>query len=975
MLADLVPTQQERRTQSATVPTEWFTWLPLRCVDLLGTDRPPVEQLTLQPQRTATRLEALQPTVPIDRELADRLAALDQVRPDVDVLRLGWLWVAGTTAGPDGPQPVLHPLVTTTVRARRGLPASLVRIGDVELSPLIDDPDIGLAHIPLGGGAFDALGPAAPQALLDRMPKLTRFALDAAAAAGFAVDDTVGPVAGPAEVLALEGLRVVIGLAVFAVNPAMQTGRATTIRQWASGDLGVRTAFHELYLPDETAAPGGPTAADDPSIESPYPLTPTQRVAVARTRTAPVTVLSGAPGTGKSQTVAAIACDAVARGETVLVSAKSGATVDALMDLFAKAPGPEPVVFGSNERRAELAMRLSAGEIRPARAEDVASARRRRDAALAQRGELADAMTVDLLADAIRAGARGAVDELSVLAPGALDGADLDTVEALLDHAELDDADGGWFARRRARRARRRAASLLGAGEAVTPSILRGVIATARAARAALVPDVRRPDGRQAEWAALAQATDAARHAVGDWMALEAVAPDRLDRSALAALGSALRAGRGSRRAQLVRLARTHITRSLPLWVGTLGDIDELLPPTPAMFDLVLLDEASAIDQALAATALLRGRRAVIVGDPRQLRHVSFHGRDQIDAALVANGVPVDDPMAMRLDLRRNSVFDLGAGAGAVLELDEHFRSAPPLVKPVFDRLYDGRVRLATRSPATEALDVVEVVRVAGERDDGRVVGAEVDAVLRVLGELHGAGATSVGVISPFRAQAEALEARILTDLHVDVIEDLGLRVGTVHGMQGNERDTIVLSPGAGDGGTSQAWRFVDDPHLAAVMLTRARRQIIVVLAGSPPADGMLATYLRLDDRSSSPRPRPRERSSGDAARDAADAALAEQLRRAEVGAVAGYPVGRHRVDICVGDASGFVGVVTSGHPAGPAAHIERHLELARAGWTLLEAPPGSWEGRHGELVVELTSAAVRHGVSMRTPPTADAAP
>src|SRR5690606_22953467 len=130
------------------------------------------------------------------------------------------------------------------------------------------------------------------------------------------------------------------------------------------------------------------------------------------------------------------------------------------------------------------------------------------------------------------------------------------------------------------------------------------------------------------------------------------------------------------------------------------------------------------------------------------------------------------------------------------------------------------------------------------------------DAVLHVLGELHGAGATSVGVISPFRAQAEALEARILADLHVDVIEDLGLRVGTVHGMQGNERDTIVLSPGAGDGGTSQAWRFVDDPHLAAVMLTRARQQIIVVLAGSPPADGMLATYLELDDRPSSPRPR-----------------------------------------------------------------------------------------------------------------------
>ncbi len=50
-------------------------------------------------------------------------------------------------------------------------------------------------------------------------------------------------------------------------------------------------------------------------MESPYLFTPVQRMAVAQSRSEALTAVSGAPGTGKSHTVAAIACDALARGE------------------------------------------------------------------------------------------------------------------------------------------------------------------------------------------------------------------------------------------------------------------------------------------------------------------------------------------------------------------------------------------------------------------------------------------------------------------------------------------------------------------------------------------------------------------------------------------------------------------------------------------------------------------------------------
>ena len=50
------------------------------------------------------------------------------------------------------------------------------------------------------------------------------------------------------------------------------------------------------------------------------------------------------------------------------------------------------------------------------------------------------------------------------------------------------------------------------------------------------------------------------------------------------------------------------------------------LPFEPGIFDLVVIDEASQCDIASALPLLYRARRAVIIGDPLQLKHVSTRG-------------------------------------------------------------------------------------------------------------------------------------------------------------------------------------------------------------------------------------------------------------------------------------------------------------------------------------------------------------
>lgn len=86
-------------------------------------------------------------------------------------------------------------------------------------------------------------------------------------------------------------------------------------------------------------------------------------------------------------------------------------------------------------------------------------------------------------------------------------------------------------------------------------------------------------------------------------------------------------------------------------------------------------------------------------------------------------------------------------------------------------------------------------------------------------------------------------------------------------------------------------------------------------------------------------------------------------LAAAGVPTVASYPTGRHAVDVCAGDETRYLGLGCRVHPAGPAAHVERHPALRRAGWELADAYPCRWQERQGELVVELTRrlGGIRH--------------
>ncbi|GAA0523899.1 hypothetical protein GCM10010172_00340 [Paractinoplanes ferrugineus] len=828
------------------------------------------------------------------RAEVDRLAALDALHRDERLLRRGWGFLAGELTD-DKPRKVRVPLLSQPVRLERSLTGyRVVPAGDIELTPLVTDRELAAA-------LEAAPGVAAPGWL--SATGSTAWMQTAAEATGIAVFT----VTFDHRHLPKNRVVLVAQAGLYVARDVFGGGLADSLRSWAARDL-TGTALAAIYGEPRVEQP------DDSPVLSPLPLTDAQSEVVARARTESIVVVSGPPGNGKSHTVVAAALEVVHRGGSVLVATQSPHAAEVLAALLARYPGPTPVLFGDAGRRASLAAELTAGAAQgPSEKElraDVTAVRSKFDEVRLQRAAVADALRLETTAATLEHW-QPQLPSLASDVPGAFNG-DLERPGLL-----------GWWARRRTRE--------------IPPQRVADARAAAAAQRAAARLAATGGTDLAPLWPSLHAAEQALATAVGDAMRRAAHSERRWSaeaRRGAAALAAALRAGRNRRRELLAKLDAKPLVRALPLWIGTVSDVEDLLPAAAGMFDLVVIDEASHVDQIRAAPVLARARRALVVGDPRQLRFVSFVSDVDVAGVLAAHGA--DE----RLDVRRVSTYDLAAGAGPATWLAEHHRSTPHLIGFSAHRFYGDRIAVLTRTPAAEATDAIDVVRAPGPG-----LADEVTTVLKVIEDLVADGHRGIGVISPFRPQAEALEAALVAAYPVERIEELGLRVGTVHAFQGSEADVVVVSLGLLPGDPAGRRRFVSDPHLFNVMITRARRRMVVV-SSLADADGLLGDYLTY--ASAAP-----ARTGGQMPVPTGWAAeLADELARLDVPVLPAYAVGPWTIDLVLGE----VGVLCGPHPGGPDAHLARQRALHQAGWQLVDAFPSRWNGDPRRAALELAA-------------------
>ncbi|MDD3150519.1 MAG: AAA domain-containing protein [Candidatus Gastranaerophilales bacterium] len=296
----------------------------------------------------------------------------------------------------------------------------------------------------------------------------------------------------------------------------------------------------------------------------------------------------------------------------------------------------------------------------------------------------------------------------------------------------------------------------------------------------------------------------------------------------------------------------TPLLEAFPCWAVTTYSISESLPLKPGLFDVVIIDEASQCDIASCFPILFRAKSAVIVGDDKQLPHLSFLEKAKEQSFLSQYSIP--DKYQLMWRFRTNSMFDIANYySHCPVMLDEHFRSRPPIINFSNKEFYGDRIRIMNTEvdyPPCIELKIVQSARV--DLDVTRNM-AECEMILQKIQEIivedernKPLKPTSIGILSPFRGQVDLIEKALMQVLTESQIKKHKIEVGTAHTFQGDEKDTMLISFVLAPNSHFQSLTFVQKPNLFNVAITRAKKQMICFIS-KEIADlpkGLLRSYL-----------------------------------------------------------------------------------------------------------------------------------
>ena len=301
--------------------------------------------------------------------------------------------------------------------------------------------------------------------------------------------------------------------------------------------------------------------------------------------------------------------------------------------------------------------------------------------------------------------------------------------------------------------------------------------------------------------------------------------------------------------------------------------------------DLLIVDEAGQVSPDIGACMFALAKRALVVGDTYQIEPIWSIGEATDRANAVKFGLTArdHDPRYDTLTIAgyttaQGNLMKIAGRSCNVQKYDdvrgllltEHRRCVPELIAYCNALVYCGRLQPVRPAldPATRLLPAFGRLEVQGKDSKvgtSRQNYAEAEAIVawlkenRVSIERHYRDKKTgesvplwklVGVVTPFSTQANLI-GRLLRKVMPDLVrKDTKLTVGTVHALQGAERDIVIFSPTYGQDYNGGVF-FDRSPNMLNVAVSRAKDSFLVIgnlslfdqTKRSKPS-GLLAKYL-----------------------------------------------------------------------------------------------------------------------------------
>ncbi len=249
------------------------------------------------------------------------------------------------------------------------------------------------------------------------------------------------------------------------------------------------------------------------------------------------------------------------------------------------------------------------------------------------------------------------------------------------------------------------------------------------------------------------------------------------------------------------------------------------------MYDYVIIDESSQVDLATGALALSCAKKAVIVGDLKQLPNVvdSITARktDEIFTEFKLPEVYRYKNHSLLL-----TILELFPNAPKTL-LREHYRCHPKIIEFCNQKFYNNQLIVLTEAKSIRQ-PLIVYKTAPGNHARERINQRQIDVIKNEIIPQQNLvnNSVSVGIVTPYRNQTNALQ---------EAFAGTGIQADTVDKFQGRENDVIILS--TVDNKISE---FTDNANRLNVAVSRAIEQLIVVMnSGDDTRDTNVGDLVR----------------------------------------------------------------------------------------------------------------------------------
>lgn len=245
--------------------------------------------------------------------------------------------------------------------------------------------------------------------------------------------------------------------------------------------------------------------------------------------------------------------------------------------------------------------------------------------------------------------------------------------------------------------------------------------------------------------------------------------------------------------------------------------------PENYLLDYVIIDEASQVDLITGVLAFSCCRNVIIVGDRKQLPQITDIS---IKEKLSSAGLKPEYDYFYHSIL--SSVISIYGDEIPREILREHYRCHPQIIEFCNQKYYNGELIPYTSPDLSEnplciyrTSEGNHMRKVTRGADKGIYNQRELDVIIREIIESpeYSEERENIGIVTPYRKQADK----------AGILVKGGVESDTVHKYQGREKDIMIMSTVLSGSGGGCNLKFVDDPHMVNVAVSRAIRQFILV--------------------------------------------------------------------------------------------------------------------------------------------------